>query len=56
MCGPHTRTWTEQEVDDWYFAQPVKGPRLRGAARKVREAYLRRTAGEISETIEKGPV
>jgi hypothetical protein len=53
MCGPQTRTWTEQEVDEWYFAQPVEGPKLRGAAARVKQDYLRRTAVELSD--EKGP-
>jgi hypothetical protein len=52
MCGGHTRTWTEAEVDEWYFAQPVEGPELRGAAKLRRNAV----GGEISDREhEEGP-
>jgi predicted DNA-binding transcriptional regulator AlpA len=37
MLSSNTRTWTEEEVDEWYASRPVAGPELRGAA-KIRRA------------------
>jgi hypothetical protein len=33
MLSPNTRTWTEQEIEEWYASRPVDEPSaLRGAA------------------------
>jgi predicted DNA-binding transcriptional regulator AlpA len=34
MLSPNTRTWTEQEIEEWYATRPVVEPgQWRGAAR-----------------------
>jgi predicted DNA-binding transcriptional regulator AlpA len=36
MTGPNTRTWTEDEVDEWIRSCPTAGPAPRGAAKSRR--------------------
>jgi predicted DNA-binding transcriptional regulator AlpA len=33
MTGPNERTWTEEEIDEWYASRPVEGPEPRGVAK-----------------------
>jgi predicted DNA-binding transcriptional regulator AlpA len=50
MLGPNTRAWTEAEVDRWYEARPVAGPKeLRGAA-KIRHAARKAAASATTTT------
>jgi hypothetical protein len=38
MLSPNARTWTEQEIKEWYSSRPVDEPSaLRGAAREKHE-------------------
>ena len=44
MLSPNTRTWTEQEIEDWYASRPVDEPgALRGAARAKHELKQQET-------------
>jgi hypothetical protein len=36
MLSSNCRTWTEEEVDEWYRNRPVEGPAPRGAAKQRR--------------------
>jgi predicted DNA-binding transcriptional regulator AlpA len=36
MISPNIRTWTEEEISDWYRSRPVEGPEPRGAAKRNR--------------------
>src|SRR5262245_33934195 len=38
MLSPNIRTWTEDEVYEWYEGRPVAGPEPRGAAKAKRDA------------------
>jgi len=40
MLSPNIRTWTDDEIDEWYASRPVEGPEPRGEAKKRRDARL----------------
>jgi hypothetical protein len=44
MTGPNERTWTDDEVDDWYRSRPIDGPALKGAAKANRDRKAESTA------------
>jgi Prophage CP4-57 regulatory protein (AlpA) len=47
MLSPNTRTWSEQEIEEWYASRPVEEPgALRGVARIKHEKKQAETATE----------
>jgi hypothetical protein len=36
MLTPNCRTWTDEEIDQYYRSRPVVGPPLRGVAKNKR--------------------
>ena len=48
MLSPNCRTWTEQEIEQWYASRPVDEPgALRGAARAKHESKQGKAAAKL---------
>jgi hypothetical protein len=41
MLTPNCRTWTAEEVAEYYASRPIVGPPLRGAAARKRARFLK---------------